>query len=502
MASKNRIYKYKEPELQFSYKQNLTDPRDGLTIFGPYDRGRINDFSVGIIGTMDGIRRCKNYLLKINKPVYHVKPDIAYPFFPGFETVFGVKLNFNSVPEIPIEEKSIQLISRYNDNHIRVGELVDLYVDQIIHFNSVNEKRPNLWFIVIPDLIYQVSRPNSSVSGKDSISVGIPDAYTGLLFSDAKTERWQKSYFYENHFHNQLKIKLLKHTILTQIIKESTIAYEEIYPKKAEKLRISDTAKAWNISTTLYYKLGGLPWKLASIRDGVCYIGLTFKKDETQLSPKFACCAAQMFLDSGDGMVFRGRVGPYYNPLTEEYHLTKESAKEMLKQVIDAYKRSNKGDLPKQLFIHGKTLFEEDEWNGFLEAAKEEKESINLVGIRIGNEKDFKLFRSAGDFPILRGSAFIKKGNEAFLWTKGFIPRIQSVLGLETPNALNIRIVKGEADINDVCRDILSLTKLNYNACIFCDGQPVTLKFADTIGEILTAGPNENLSVLPFMYYI
>lgn len=73
---------------------------------------------------------------------------------------------------------------------------------------------------------------------------------------------------------------------------------------------------------------------------------------------------------------------------------------------------------------------------------------------------------------------------------------------LQTPNALNIRIVKGEADINDVCRDILSLTKLNYNACIFCDGQPVTLKFADAIGEILTAGPNENLSVLPFMYYI
>ena len=188
---------------------------------------------------------------------------------------------------------------------------------------------------------------------------------------------------------------------------------------------------------------------------------MTFKRDETQLSPKFACCAAQMFLDSGDGMVFRGRVGPYYNPVTEEYHLTKESAKEMLAQVIDAYKKSNKRNFPTQLFIHGKTFFEDDEWNGFLEAAKEESDSIKLVGIRIGNEKDFKLFRSSGDFPILRGSAFIKKDNEAFLWTKGFIPRIQSVLGLETPNALNVRIVRGEADVNDVCRDILSLTKLN-----------------------------------------
>ena len=33
------------------------------------------------------------------------------------------------------------------------------------------------------------------------------------------------------------------------------------------------------------------------------------------------------------------------------------------------------------------------------------------------------------------------------------------------------------------------LTKLNYNACIYCDGTPLTLKFADLIREILTAGP-------------
>lgn len=502
MNRKNRIYRYSEPELQFAYKQSLVDPRDGLTIFGPYDKGKLNDFTVGIIGTNDGIRRCIGYINKINGPVYHTKSDIAYPFFPGFEEVFGVKFNMNATPQIVIEEETIKLISRYTDNHIRVGELVNLYVEGILKYNSENERRPNLWFIVIPDLIYQVSRSRSTVVGKGSIPVGLSDFRSGLLFPDETTERWRQSYFYENHFHNQLKIRLLRHTILTQVLRESTIAYEEIYPRKAAKLRVSDTAKAWNIGTTLYYKLGGMPWKLARIRDGVCYVGLTFKQDETQGGLNYACCAAQMFLDSGDGMVFRGRVGPYYNLKTEEYHLTEESAEEILKQVIEAYKKSNNDRPPKQVFIHGKTFFDEAEWSGFVKAIKEEKKTINLVGIRIRNEKDFKLFRSSGDFPILRGSAFIKKGNEAFLWTKGFIPRIQSVLGLETPNALNVRIVNGEADINDVCRDIMSLTKLNFNACIFCDGEPVTLKFADAIGEILTAGPNENLKVLPFMYYI
>jgi hypothetical protein len=65
-----------------------------------------------------------------------------------------------------------------------------------------------------------------------------------------------------------------------------------------------------------------------------------------------------------------------------------------------------------------------------------------------------------------------------------------------------IEISKGEADINVVVKDILSLTKLNYNTCIFGDGMPITLKFADAVGEILTAGPIKDIPPLPFGHYI
>jgi hypothetical protein len=52
-------------------------------------------------------------------------------------------------------------------------------------------------------------------------------------------------------------------------------------------------------------------------------------------------------------------------------------------------------------------------------------------------------------------------------------------------------------------QDVLGLTKLNYNACIFADGEPVTLKFADRVGEILTAGPiGTDTPPLPFKFYI
>jgi hypothetical protein len=92
---------------------------------------------------------------------------------------------------------------------------------------------------------------------------------------------------------------------------------------------------------------------------------------------------------------------------------------------------------------------------------------------------------------------------QAFLWTKGFTPRLQTYPGREVPNPLSIEISQGEADISQVLLDVLALTKLNYNACIFADGEPVTLRFADSVGEILTAAPRlETLPPLPFRYYI
>jgi hypothetical protein len=91
----------------------------------------------------------------------------------------------------------------------------------------------------------------------------------------------------------------------------------------------------------------------------------------------------------------------------------------------------------------------------------------------------------------------------AYLWTKGFVPRLQMYPGLEVSNPLSIEISRGEADVKQAMADVLALTKLNYNACIYGDGIPVTLRFADAVGEIIAAAPRKSdLPQLPFRYYI
>ena len=54
-----------------------------------------------------------------------------------------------------------------------------------------------------------------------------------------------------------------------------------------------------------------------------------------------------------------------------------------------------------------------------------------------------------------------------------------------------------------VMRDVLALTKVNCSSCDFSNGLPVTLKFADRVGDILIASPNgAKAPFLPFRFYI
>lgn len=124
-----------------------------------------------------------------------------------------------------------------------------------------------------------------------------------------------------------------------------------------------------------------------------------------------------------------------------------------------------------------------------------------LVGVRIRPTTELKLYR-LGKKPVLRGTAFLTNDRLGYLWTKGFIPRLATYPGWEVPNPLLVEVHRGEADLKLVMSDVMGLTKINFNACIFADGLPVTLKFADAVGDILTAAPVGDLPPLPFRYYI
>jgi hypothetical protein len=229
----------KEPQLSFGYDQKTSDPRDGLMLYGAFDRDKIKgQINIGIIGCMKQREYLKEYLKKIHQPVHSDKKDVARPFFPGLDSVFGIHINFDNIQEINISDDEVNKFLHYTDGHQRVYNLSNLYADELIKYSNQEEMPVAVWFVVISDDTYKYGRPNSKLpKSTDNIKIGLRkkerNSNQGFLFEDLNDLK--EAYEYEINFHNQIKAKLLDDKIVTQIIKESTIAYEYLWDRSTDE---------------------------------------------------------------------------------------------------------------------------------------------------------------------------------------------------------------------------------------------------------------------------
>lgn len=494
---------FSEPRLRFGYDQALEDPKDGLLLFGPPEAA--SGLQYGVIGTPDGLRQFENWIARIQKGIPADEEVTSSVTFPGFEAVFRASLPSKARVQLSIDPAVLGNTVKLSDPHQRVFDTVDLFAGPIRRFVKEEDPKIDLWFVVIPEEVWKLCRPQSTLSKREGVladhhmshSRAIEILQAPDLFEE--TNLAAEKHLYENHFHNQLKAKLLKCEAVTQIVRQTTIAPNEFLNARGKPLRKlqDDATIAWNLATAVYYKAGAKPWSLADIRDGVCYIGLVFKRTNNPSDNCEACCGAQMFLHTGEGIVFKGAVGAWGSDKIGEFHLSKDKAAEIVQRCLDSYTNWH-GKPPQEVFIHGRTRFNPEEVDGFRSVLPK---GTTLTGIQITKPNDLKLFRE-GRRPILRGLALHMNERNAFLWTMGYVPKLGTYPGREVPTPLKVKIVFGETKLDQVLADILALTKLNFNACIFGDGIPVTLRFADDIGEILTAIPEVGSKPLPFRHYI
>lgn len=512
-----KIIQLKEPQLIFGSGQTSTDPRDGLMLFGPYQSLKPYRIRAGIVSTKKGLDYYRTFVSELNKPIVSTKTtygttksdEVSRPSFPGFESVFNIEWSPKEEIFCKISKTKLTAALNQKNKSIRVNRLVELYLEKIIKVINEEDSDVNIWFIIVPRSVYKKGRPNSygsDLSKGTREYIKKSEAGQGSLQFD-EYEDYEKEVSKlkssKNNFHHLLKARLIQHKITTpvQLFVEPTLQFRDKMTRKKYDQNIK-AHLAWTQSTTLYYKLGKLPWKLHDIREGVCYVGLVFKKFEDK---EMVCSAAQMFLNDGDGSVFRGNIGLWESEKKREHHLDEESAEHLLGMALDDYKLK-KDDFPKELFVHGRAYFSKKEWKGFKKAIRNRNADTKLTGVLIKEYKDLKLFRDAIDDPsnygVLRGTALITRPDEAFLFTNGYVPRLKTATSLEVPVPLKVNTFNSDTDIETVLNDIMALTKLNYNACVFADGVPVTLKFSDNIGNILTATSNWKTDRRQFKYYI
>ena len=418
-----------EPKLEFRYGQTMVDPRDGLTMFGPYDTDsgyHPRNISYGVIGTENGIGLLSDWTKYVMiGPCEYVESNIRlWPPFPGFESAFHSTWAKEPTKTHTLDSEDLRHLSRNKNANERTSSIVKRYIRGITKF-GLKDESVDVIFCIVPDEVWKNCRTQSIIKdgwgdkpsrqfhrhlikGQQSID--------GAFDSD--------DYRYSVDFRRQIKAKCMHYETPIQIVRESTFALaEEDLNNRRRLTPISD--RAWNLSTTIYYKAGGKPWKLSTARDGVCYIGITFKKTEPGRNSRTACCAAQMFLDSGDGIVFLGDTGPWYSPEDGQCHLSRESAHGLLKGVLEKY-NDLEGKGLREIFLHCRSEINREEFDGFQAACPN---GVKLVGIRVRLDNEIKIYRK-GKWPIPRGTLLKRNEREGYLWANGYKWRLQTYDGI------------------------------------------------------------------------
>jgi len=502
----DHFFYFDEPLLSFGGGQTAEDPRDGLALFGPSERrARVADHVV--IGTPRGVDLWHQWARALNGPAacVEVARQRPWPPYPGFDVAFGSPWP-DPVKSYSIDSDALDIAARKSDRYERAYSVANLFLQPVAQISRLDSK-PGLVICIVPDTVHDNCKPQSTVDAeersdeqksaeqKSFLKSALKDRATGQtrMFDDEQSDLGAQNleqYGLSPDFRRQLKARMMPSELPVQIIRESTLDITEKV-RNGEKGTNPLSDRLWNFGTAVYYKLGAKPWKTPWARDGVCYVGLAYRKADKR---RTACCAAQMFLDSGDGIVFVGEFGPWYSEETKEFHLPGKDAEKLLRGTLDTYRKQDGRPL-REVFLHARSGINPEEYEAFRRACPDD---VNLVAIRVRQDRSGpRLFRyddhpnvaRRGMHPVLRGIFWQRTKRHGFLFTTGFKPRIGTYDGWEIPVPLSITVQHGDADLVQVAKDIYGLTKLNYNACRLGESQPITVKYSDRLGEVLLANP-------------
>jgi hypothetical protein len=448
-----------EPELIFHPERQQDrhiHPLVGLVNYGPYSRSLVNHvldpIRLGVIaphGGLQAIDRLLNELEQRHKPRERTQYLIEYP---GFSRVFGLR-----VIRLPNQE-CIELPSQ---------------LDQEI----MKSERPNIF------LAETITKALISMSAKrDSFDLLL--IYLPLKWQDCFYGSQDEDF----NLHDYFKAIGASYGMPLQILREDRVMN---YACRCSVM--------WRLGTAIYCKAGGVPWKLADSDPDVAYIGISYAIRMTDGTPTFITCCSQVFDSDGAGMEFL-----LYEP--DNVHLERDNPflsqvemRRVMARSLALYQRRHSGQIPKRVVIHKSTEFKKEEADGCFEAWKategleliQIQQNVNWRGVLIEqprNKGDRKGVPSL--YPCSRGSYLQISGRDVLLWTQG---NSSSVVGGKNyykegksiPEPLLLCRFAGHGTWDEGCRNVLGLTKMNWNNDGLYDRLPVTMGYASILARTI-----------------
>ena len=114
-------------------------------------------------------------------------------------------------------------------------------------------------------------------------------------------------------------------------------------------------------------------------------------------------------------------------------------------------------------------------------ASKHQIEIAELVGVR---RSLTRLFRAVS-YPLLRGTFVRPQPTTGLLYLRGSVQFFETYPGLYVPRPLELTVFDCEVLLEQLAREMLPLSKLNRNNTQFDGGEPITVRAARRVGDIL-----------------
>jgi hypothetical protein len=285
------------------------------------------------------------------------------------------------------------------------------------------------------------------------------------------------------NFHDLFKAQAIELQLPCQLSRPDTYGTPAVGRARGRRLQDKATT-AWNFHTALYYKSGGVPWRLArqSADLTTCYVGVSFFRSVS--GDRLMTSVAQVFDERGEGLIVQGGSASYDKD-DRTPHLSKEDAHELLANSLATYRREHK-TMPARVVMHKTSYFNAAEKNGFKAAADTQQlEVLDLVSVRRSGARVLR----AGDSPMVRGTAMLFDDKSGIVYLKGTVPYFKVYPGAYIPRAIEFACEDGESGAPEIARELVGLSKLNFNNTQFDSGDPITVRAARRVGDILKHVP-------------
>ncbi len=255
-----------EPTLEFGAGRHI-DIRFGLMNYGPLDlrtETAPQRVRLGIVGTPEGVEGIHKWVERIGGGVAakESRQPNLFPKFPGFGegNALPAPLAVDARLHGTVRQRDLDSLFKSSDRNRVVEEAVDMFLSEM---RRLTEKASaDVLVCAVPEglIDYMEADPPPTEDAEDETS-------TPTVNLD---------------FHNLLKAKAMNLGVPIQLLLPST--YDESKHRRQKRRsdrirRLQDEAtRAWNIYIALYYKAGGVPWRIARNPADLtsCYVGVSF----------------------------------------------------------------------------------------------------------------------------------------------------------------------------------------------------------------------------------